>query len=1036
MVEAMGEKDKIINISINGKVYSLEVNARWTLLQLIRDKIGKPNAEEHRRGLLGTPEGCCLGECGACTVIANGKAILACQTLAIAADGWKVTTIEAEDPFLRSIQDSFKEYTAFQCGVCTPGFIMSANALLDKNPSPTEDEVREVISGNFCRCGSYDRIIKAVMSASSSPLPEDVNKHYVGRLEPFMENMEGQGYSGLRHMGKRIPDANAEAIVTGKVNYTHNIKLHGMLHAKFVRSPYASAIIKNIESAINNFKSKNKKLSSRVRIFTGTSPEFANKFFIDEPLLAFNEVYYNGEPVAIVVAESIEDAEDAVYAINKELEYEERKRVVIDVEEAASEMPSEVVHEPKLITSPFEPERPNVINCLYVRSGSYTDTNNTDTVSEAIFNENAGVFVVEKEFDLHADPHAPIVHPNAVADYSNGSLTVWLDVQNISTMPYFAADFADVPSDKFILKGPQICAGGYGGKNVGFPGFYAAILTKAMKRPVRVMFNKQESMLHASRPWIKTKIKIGAKKKKSTNAETGESIENGEFTGIEVTFYNGGPYARLSKVILERAREAITCTYNWGPKDKEPNIMLTGYTSYTNHCNIMPYRGIGSLEAHFPMETAINMLAEKMKIDPLKLRLNNLVKEGEITALNEKVRSMGAEPCFKKIQQMMKDEWGPKTKVKEPWVVGRGFAAANKYSQGMMVENKIILKLKTYEKIDKKFEVEIIADSIDIGQGMNTISRQFVAEAFNIPIENVTKVEADTSKTPYTSNSFSSSATVDCGGAIISAANRAKDKLFRLAAPKLRVKTKDLETSDGLIRVKEAPNKSITWGDAIKPSSELEVEGSLNDRRKATPPGTSSQFPITGDDYVGPGSNDYLTGKALGPYYRLIRHMNYIASAVEVIINKETGELKLTKFIAGNDAIPVNPTLMEGQMIGGGLMAIANAMYEYPYHDKGRYLAKSLIDWKLPTILDLPKAGDFYTAITPIWGEFFGADWCRVSCPYGAKGVGEGTGAAAIPAMIDAIHDALKDHVKRPEDAWITETPATPDRILNILRKS
>ena len=147
---------KTINLKINGKPVSTWVNARWTLLELIRDTVG----------LVGTPEACYYGECGACTVLVSGKPMLACEIFAIETDGWDIATIEglAKGDTLHPIQQSFIKNTAFQCGACAPGFIMSAKALLDKKSSPTEDEVREAISGNLCRCGTYNVVTRAIMN--------------------------------------------------------------------------------------------------------------------------------------------------------------------------------------------------------------------------------------------------------------------------------------------------------------------------------------------------------------------------------------------------------------------------------------------------------------------------------------------------------------------------------------------------------------------------------------------------------------------------------------------------------------------------------------------------------------------------------------------------------------------------------------------------------------------------------------------------------------------------------------------------------
>ena len=147
-----------IELTINGKRRRFDVEANKLLLNLIRD-------EMH---LTGTKYGCGIGECGACTVHLNGEAVLSCMVLAVDADGGCVDTIEgvADGDQLDPIQEAFLEEGAVQCGFCTPGFIMSTKALLSENPKPTEDEIREYLKGNLCRCTGYVNIVKAVQSAA------------------------------------------------------------------------------------------------------------------------------------------------------------------------------------------------------------------------------------------------------------------------------------------------------------------------------------------------------------------------------------------------------------------------------------------------------------------------------------------------------------------------------------------------------------------------------------------------------------------------------------------------------------------------------------------------------------------------------------------------------------------------------------------------------------------------------------------------------------------------------------------------------
>jgi aerobic-type carbon monoxide dehydrogenase small subunit (CoxS/CutS family) len=154
---AKGVRETTIQMEINGRTYRLMVKSNWTLLDVLRRELG----------LTGTKNSCDRGSCGACTVIMDGKAVYACALLAVEADKRKITTIEglSEGEKLHPIQSAFIREDALQCGFCTPAMIMTTKALLDSNPRPSENDVKEALSGTICRCAAYPKIIKAVMSA-------------------------------------------------------------------------------------------------------------------------------------------------------------------------------------------------------------------------------------------------------------------------------------------------------------------------------------------------------------------------------------------------------------------------------------------------------------------------------------------------------------------------------------------------------------------------------------------------------------------------------------------------------------------------------------------------------------------------------------------------------------------------------------------------------------------------------------------------------------------------------------------------------
>ncbi|MBC7219297.1 MAG: (2Fe-2S)-binding protein [Hadesarchaea archaeon] len=153
------EQKKIrVKLNVNGKEYEVEVKPHWTLLQVIRDQLG----------LTGTKYGCGTGECGACTVIIDGKPMTSCLVLAASAEGRKIVTIEgiSNGDRLHPLQEAFIEEGAIQCGYCTPGMILTAKAFLERNPNPTEEDVRRAIDGNLCRCTGYVKIVRAILKAS------------------------------------------------------------------------------------------------------------------------------------------------------------------------------------------------------------------------------------------------------------------------------------------------------------------------------------------------------------------------------------------------------------------------------------------------------------------------------------------------------------------------------------------------------------------------------------------------------------------------------------------------------------------------------------------------------------------------------------------------------------------------------------------------------------------------------------------------------------------------------------------------------
>ena len=208
---------QLIHMTVNGQPMELAVEPYRTLLDVLRDELD----------LTGAKKGCDRGDCGACTVLVDGKPVTSCMMLAVQADGCRITTIEGlrTDGRLHPLQQAFVDHGAVQCGFCTPGMVLAAVALLDENPHPTEAQVREAIAGNLCRCTGYAKIVDAVLSVDGHGLSVTPMT-----TEPLV-------------VGKRLPRVDAIDKVTGAAKYTGDHHPRGMLHAAMLRSPHAHARI-------------------------------------------------------------------------------------------------------------------------------------------------------------------------------------------------------------------------------------------------------------------------------------------------------------------------------------------------------------------------------------------------------------------------------------------------------------------------------------------------------------------------------------------------------------------------------------------------------------------------------------------------------------------------------------------------------------------------------------------------------------------------------------------------------------------------
>ncbi len=496
----------LVSLRINGDERKLAVSPTTTLKEAIR----------HDLGLTGTKSGCDAGDCGACTVLLDGKAVTSCLVLASTIDGAEVTTIEglASPENLHPLQKAFIKYGAMQCGFCTSGMLMSAVELTQSNPDPTEAEIKTALAGNLCRCGSYPRVIKAVrnwrlfdgVELDTAPGPDE-------ELDQKRDHAV---------VGRGVTRYDGPEKVTGQAIYTADVRLPGMIYGKILGSSIAHGLIKRIDV------SKAREVPGVLAVITGA--DVTDKYYgvsparYDEQILAKERVRYVGDEVAAVVAVDERTAERALALI--EVEYEELP-AVFDAESAMADDAPQI-----------HPENPKYVN-------------NINTKVNWHFGDVEGGFaeadyVVERHFTGNRPYQSPIEPHAAVArwEHHGRKLTVWSSAQAPHYTNHQLARMFDLPMSSIRLIRPLV-GGGFGGKCEATPlEFCAVIFARMTGRPVMMKYSREEMVYHfRGRHKQHIDMKLGVKKgRKDHGGPVEDSARRGR---VHLFWYCHGVLRRL-----------------------------------------------------------------------------------------------------------------------------------------------------------------------------------------------------------------------------------------------------------------------------------------------------------------------------------------------------------------------------------------------------------------------------------------------------------------------------------------------------------
>ncbi len=552
-----------VSLKINEQEETLEIAPHKTLLEVIRDDLK----------LTGTKCGCEDGTCGTCTVLLNGAPVRSCLLLAAEVQGQEIVTIEglSNGERLHPVQEAFVKYGGIQCGSCSPGMILSAKALLDKNPAPSEWEVRQAISGNLCKCTGYTKIVESVMTLSgqraSSLQKEDVT-------------------SGYSVVGKRIPRTDSVPKAIGEAKFSADLYLPGMLYAKVLRSPYAHARILNIDT------SRAEKLPGVRAIIIGRDAipyrwgVFA--YTRDMQLLPMDKARYFGQEVAAVAAIDEETAQEAVDLIK--VEWEPLPHI-LDAEQALLEGAPQL-HDDK---------PGNVSVRIFVNEGD---------VDQALADS---YLMQEDRFSSPEESYCQLEPYAVVANFDSTGLDIWCPNAGPHMKARPLSNALGIPTSNVRVR--KITVGGHhGGRSEVSPAdFMAALLSRKARRPVKLVYTREENFncvrqVHSA----VTYSKVGADRE-------------GRITAIDMkVIMDGGAYASTGPIAASVAYTTIEETY------KFPNLRYEAIRAYTNK----PPRGMyphHPRTAYAGLELQFDGLAKKLGMDPLEFRIRNAVHEGYVT---------------------------------------------------------------------------------------------------------------------------------------------------------------------------------------------------------------------------------------------------------------------------------------------------------------------------------------------------------------------------------------------------------------------
>lgn len=744
-------------------------------------------------------------------------------------------------------------------------------------------------------------------------------------------------------IGKGLPKIDSIAKATGEAQYTVDLRMPGMLHGKILRSPLAHARIKSIDV------SRAEQSSGVHAVITSTDvPPNRFSFFqwqADKTILCTDRVRYIGDEVAAVAAVDEDTASNALDLIN--VEYEPLP-AVFDAEEAMKP------------GAPLIHEKQN--NIAFHVDRLFGDP-------DRAFGECG--FICEDRYVTDKVTHCCLEVSNCIASWDpSGRLTIRVNTQAPHTQRQEVARILGIPIRNVRIIS-SVMGGGFGSKlvmDMKLP--IAAVLSRKTGRPVKIENSRQEEFSTAKTRYGYTiYVKTGAKK-------------DGRLWAREMKVIgDNGAYNDKGPATLNFSSMMFGVMYNI------PNIRYEGTLVYTNKQMGTAFRGFGNPQVTFACESQLDVLAEKMGIDPLELRLKNANQPDQVTSCGAEITSCGMTECMEAASGAA--QW-PKKRKQEGL---RGIGLANLVHTGGGGRFYGYNSTEAFIKLSEDGTVTLVTSALDMGQGAHTAMAQIVAEEIGVNLEDVNVISNDTDLTPYDLGAWGSRATFMNGNAALDAARQVKKEIIGVVSEMTEAKAEEIVLEDGKAFVKGSKD-TYTFAELANYAF----------NKRGTPISGRGRFV----DRLPAG---YTIMEA---FAKNIPTFAFGTQTAEVEIDPQTGEVRVLRVVAAHETgRTINTTMAEGQVEGMVVQGIGYALMEKLVLEDGRVVNDGFLDYKIPTIGDIPEIETILVETHDPHG------------PFGAKGIGEAGLVPTSAAIANAIYNACGIRVR--------ELPISRETILHAL---